>query len=209
VLADAGYAVLLPDPALSTGYGRGFIERGWGRWGERPYWDVMAAVEAAADHPAVDEQRLAAAGGSFGGYLANWIAGHTDRFAAIVTLASLWSLPGFHGTTDLGLVWEREFGDPYLDPSRYEQSSPDRHVGAITTPMLVIHGERELRVPISEALMLWTDLQRHGVESRLLYFPDENHWILKPQHARLWYQTVLGFLGEHLRGETFERPALL
>ena len=209
VLADAGYAVLLPDPALSTGYGRAFIERGWGRWGERPYTDVMACVDAAAADPRVDEQRLAAAGGSFGGYLANWIAGHTDRFAGIITHASLWALPGFHGTTDLGLVWEREFGDPYVDASRYVEHSPDRHVGSITTPMLVIHGETDLRVPISEALALWTDLQRNGVDARLLYFPDENHWILKPPHVRLWYQAVLGFLGEQLRGEPFERPQLL
>ena len=209
VLADAGYAVLLPDPALSTGYGRAFIERGWGRWGERPYTDLMTTVDAAAAHPAVDEQRLAAAGGSFGGYMANWVAGHTDRFECIVTHASLWSLPGFHGTTDLGLIWEREFGDPYVDASRYEENSPDRFVGSITTPMLVIHGENDLRVPISEGLMLWTDLMRHAVDARLLYFPDENHWILKPQHARLWYQTVLGFLAEHLRGEPFERPELL
>ena len=209
VLADAGYAVLLPDPALSTGYGQAFIERGWGRWGERPYTDVMACVDAAAADPRVDEQRLAAAGGSFGGYLANWIAGHTDRFAGIITHASLWALPGFHGTTDLGLIWEREFGDPYVDASRYVEHSPDRHVGSITTPMLVIHGETDLRVPISEALTLWTDLQRHGVDARLLYFPDENHWILKPQHVRLWYQAVLGFLDEQLRGEPFERPPLL
>ena len=209
VLADAGYAVLLPDPALSTGYGRAFIERGWGRWGERPYTDVMACVDAAAADVRIDEQRLVAAGGSFGGYLANWIAGQTERFAGIITHASLWALPGFHGTTDLGLVWEREFGDPYLDPGRYVEHSPDRQIRSITTPMLVIHGETDLRVPISEALTLWTDLQRNGVDARFLYFPDEHHWIQKPQHVRLWYQTVLAFLAERLRGEPFERPELL
>ena len=209
VLAAAGYAVLLPDPALSTGYGQAWIERGWGRWGDAPYTDLMAAVEDVAGRADVDAERVAAAGGSFGGYMANWVAGHTDRFRAIVTHASLWSLRAFHGTTDLGLFWEREFGDPYLDDRRYRENSPDAHVAAITTPILVIHGEQDLRVPISEGLTLWTDLIRHGVDARLLYFPDENHWVLKPQHARLWYATVLAFLAEHLDDRPFERPELL
>jgi dipeptidyl aminopeptidase/acylaminoacyl peptidase len=209
VLADRGFAVLLPDPALSTGYGRAFIERGWGRWGAEPFTDVMAAVDAAAAHEAVDGDRIAAAGGSFGGYMANWIAGHTDRFRGIVTHASLWVLESFHGTTDVGLLWEREFGDPYVDAARFTEHSPRRHVGAIRTPMLVIHGEQDYRVPISEALTLWTDLSRHGVDARFLYFPDENHWVLKPQNARVWYGTVLAFLAEQLLGESFEPPELL
>ena len=135
--------------------------------------------------------------------MANWVAGHTDRFRGIVTHASLWELRGFHGTTDHGPSWEVEFGDPYVDPSRYEAASPHRFVDRIRTPMLVIHGELDHRVPISEALRLWTDLRRHDVPSRFLYFPDENHWVLKPQNARLWYGTVLAFLDEH-----GARPAL-
>ncbi|GGI07490.1 S9 family peptidase [Egicoccus halophilus] len=210
VLAAAGYAVLLPDPALSTGYGRDFVQRGWGRWSEAPYTDLLAAVDAAEAHTAVDGSRTAAMGGSFGGYMANWVAGHTDRFSAIVTHASLWNLEGFHGTTDMGLFWEREFGDPYAtDRARYREHSPQRHVGNIRTPMLVIHGELDYRVPISEGLTLWTDLARHGVDARFLHFPDENHWILKPQNARLWYQTVLAFLDEHVHGTDFARPDLL
>ncbi len=209
VLAAQGYAVLLPDPAQSTGYGQDFHDRGWGTWGDEPYTDLMAAVDAAERHEAIDASRTAALGGSFGGYMANWIAGHTDRFRCLVTHASLWNLPAFHGTTDIGLFWETEFGDPYLDRSRYEEHSPHRFVTAITTPMLVIHGERDYRVPFSEALMLMTDLKRNGVDARLLYFPDENHWILKPQNARVWYETVLNFLGEHLDDTPFERPALL
>jgi dipeptidyl aminopeptidase/acylaminoacyl peptidase len=209
VLADAGYAVLLPDPALSTGYGRDFIQRGWGRWGKEPYTDLMTAVEHAAADDRVDGDRVLAAGGSFGGYMANWVAGHTDRFRGIITHASLWALENFHGTTDMGVFWEREFGDPYRDASKYEENSPDRHVGSITTPMLVIHGEKDLRVPVSESLILWTDLARNGADARFLYFPDENHWILKPQNARVWYQTVLAFLAEHLDGADFERPELL
>jgi dipeptidyl aminopeptidase/acylaminoacyl peptidase len=209
VLAARGYAVLLPDPALSTGYGQDFIARGWGRWGAEPYTDVMAAVDGAVARADVDADRTAAMGGSFGGYLANWVAGNTDRFDAIVTHASLWDLEGFHGTTDLGVWWEFEFGDPYEDPARYREHSPRRHVGDITTPMLVIHGELDYRVPVSEALTLWTDLQRHRVPSELLYFPDENHWVLKPQNARLWYATVLAFLDHHVLGAPWERPDLL
>jgi len=209
LLAARGYAVLLPDPALSTGYGLSFVARGWGRWGDRPYTDVMAAVDAAVSRPDVDGSRTAAMGGSFGGYMANWVAGHTDRFRAIVTHAGLWALDQFHGTTDLGVWWERQLGDPYLDRDRYEAHSPNRHVGHIRTPMLVIHGERDHRVPVGEALRLWTDLRRHGVESRFLYFPDENHWIEKPQNARLWYETVFAFLDHHVLGHPWQRPGLL
>jgi len=209
LLATKGYAVLLPDPAISTGYGHAFIQRGWGRWGAEPYTDVIAAVDAALDRPELDGDRTALMGGSFGGYMANWVAGSTGRFRAIVTHASLWELRGFHGTTDYGPDWEREFGDPYADPSRYEQWSPSRLLSNIRTPMLVIHGEQDLRVPISEALRLWTDLRRHGVPARFLYFPDENHWVLKPQNARLWSETVSAFLDEHVRGEEWQKPALL
>ncbi|MFI5261886.1 MAG: alpha/beta hydrolase family protein, partial [Candidatus Limnocylindrales bacterium] len=112
-------------------------------------------------------------------------------------------------TTDSGAWWELEMGDPYRDPRRYEAHSPANHIGAIKTPMLVIHGELDARVPISEALRLWTDLQRHDVPSRFLYFPDENHWVLKPQNARVWYATVQAFLDEHLRGVPWQRPELL
>jgi dipeptidyl aminopeptidase/acylaminoacyl peptidase len=209
LLAARGYAILLPDPALSTGYGHAFVQRGWGRWGGEPYTDILAATDAALERPELDAERTALMGGSYGGYMANWVAGNTERFGAIVTHASLWDLRGFHGTTDYGPDWEREFGDPYVDASRYEEWSPSKLLAQIRTPILVIHGQRDLRVPISEALRLWTDLRRHGAPARFLYFPDENHWILKPQNARLWYESVLAFLDEQLRGEEFRRPALL
>ncbi|MFI5262525.1 MAG: S9 family peptidase [Candidatus Limnocylindrales bacterium] len=209
LLAQRGYAVVLPDPAISMGYGQAFIQRGWGEWGATPYTDMLAAVDAAVARPDIDGSRTALMGGSFGGYMANWVAGHTDRFRAIVTHASLWELRGFHGTTDSGAWWELEMGDPYRDPRRYEAHSPANHIGAIKTPMLVVHGELDARVPISEALRLWTDLQRHDVPSRFLYFPDENHWVLKPQNARVWYATVLAFLDEHLQGVPWQRPELL
>jgi len=211
VLAARGYAVLLPNPALSTGFGQDFVRRGRGRWGYEPYTDLMAAVDAAVARPDIDAERTAALGGSFGGYMANWVAGHTDRFRCIVTHASLWALDQFHGSTDLGVWWEREFGDFYDQDrrERYVQNSPNRHIGKITTPMLVIHGELDHRVPIGEGLRLWTDLRRHGVESKFLYFPDENHWILKPNNIVLWYETVLSWLDHHVLGEPWRRPSLV
>jgi dipeptidyl aminopeptidase/acylaminoacyl peptidase len=169
----------------------------------------MATVDDVAPRPEIDAEAMAALGGSFGGYMANWVAGHTDRFRAIVTHASLWYLEQFHGSTDLGVWWEREFGDPYADPQRYRDNSPHLFVGKITTPMLVTHGEVDYRVPIGETLKLWTDLQRHGVESQFLYFPDEHHWILKPGNSKVWYATVFAFLDHHVRGKPWQRPALV
>jgi dipeptidyl aminopeptidase/acylaminoacyl peptidase len=209
LLVERGYAVLLPDPALSTGYGQAFVGRGRGRWGDEPFTDLMAATDAAVARPDIDETRTAAMGGSFGGYMANWVAGHTDRFRCLVTHASLWALDQFHGTTDHAAWWEREFGDPYRDLSRYEAHSPHRAIGEIRTPVLVIHGERDHRVPVSEALRLWVDLMRHAVEAKFLYFPDENHWVLKPQHARVWYETVFAWLDHHVLGKDWQRPDML
>jgi dipeptidyl aminopeptidase/acylaminoacyl peptidase len=209
LLAARGYAVLLPDPALSTGYGQGFVGRGRGRWGAEPFTDLMSLVDAAVARPEVDERRTAAMGGSFGGYMVNWVAGQTDRFRCIVTHASIWSLEQFHGTTDHAAWWEREFGSPEAMPERYRDHSPDRNLARIRTPMLIIHGERDHRVPIGEALRLWTDLTRTGVEAKFLYFPEENHWILTPPHVRVWYETVLAFLDQHVLGKDWVRPELL
>jgi len=209
LLVERGYAVLMPDPAISIGYGQRMVERGWGHWGEAPYTDILTALDEALTRPDLDALRTALAGGSYGGYMANWVAGHTDRFRAIVTHASLWDLRPFHGTTDTGADWEHEMGDPYRQPELYDRQSPAAHIGSIKTPMLVIHGERDFRVPVGEALALWTDLRRHGVSARFLYFPDENHWILKPNNARLWYETVLAFLDEQVLGKEWVRPPLL
>ena len=210
LMAARGYAVLLPDPALSTGYGLDFVARGWGQWGGAPYADLMAITDAAVARPDIDAERTAAMGGSFGGYMANWIAGHTDRFRAIVTHASLWALDQFGPTTDASYYWSRE-----MTPEMAERNSPHRHADAVTTPMLVIHGDKDYRVPIGEGLRLWWDLvSRHGgdpaaLPHRFLYFPDENHWVLSPQNAAVWYQTVTAFLDHHVLGKDWETPDLL
>jgi dipeptidyl aminopeptidase/acylaminoacyl peptidase len=206
LMAARGYAVLLPDPALSTGYGQAFVDRGWANWGGAPYTDLMALTDAAEARPDIDASRTAAMGGSFGGYMANWVAGHTDRFDAIVTHASLWALDQFGPTTDDAAYWRGE-----MTPAMEQANSPHRFADVITTPMLVIHGDKDYRVPIGEALRLWWDLvsRREDPEDmphRFLYFPDENHWILKPQHSVLWYETVFAFLAHHVRGEAFVVP---
>jgi dipeptidyl aminopeptidase/acylaminoacyl peptidase len=209
LMAARGYAVLLPDPALSTGYGQDFVQRGYHSWGERPFRDIMAITDQAVRRPGIDETRTAMMGGSYGGYMANWIAGHTDRFQAIVSHAGLWSLEAMFGTTDMPQFWRPQFGDPLTSPAMYEENSPHRHIDRITTPMLVIHGNKDYRVPFGEALRLWWDLKRHGDEAKFLYFPDENHWILTPGNVAIWYETVAAFLAHHVLGEPWERPGLL
>ena len=213
LLVAKGYAVLLPDPALSTGYGQDFVQRGWGQWGKAPFTDLMAITDAAVAQPEIDPKRTGAMGGSFGGYMANWIAGHTNRFDAIVTHASLWALDQFGPTTDAAWYWQRE-----MSPEMAVENSPHLYVADITTPMLVIHGDKDYRVPIGEGLRLWYELLAESglpadddgkTDHRFLYFPDENHWVLKPQHTKIWYEVVTAFLSEHVLGEDVALPEFL
>jgi dipeptidyl aminopeptidase/acylaminoacyl peptidase len=209
LMVARGYAVLLPDPALSTGYGYQMIARGWDHWGGNPYTDVMAITDAVVDRPDIDAERTAMMGGSYGGYMANWIAGHTDRFKAIVSHAGLWALDQMFATTDGPPFWRRHFGDPATHPERYQASSPHLHADKIVTPMLIIHGDKDYRVPVGEALRLWWDLAFRSAPARFLYFPDENHWILKPADVQVWYETVLAFLAEHVLDQPWQRPELV
>jgi len=209
LMAARGYAVLLPDPALSTGYGNEFVARGHGEWGGRPYADLMTVTDAATARPDIDASRTAMMGASFGGYMANWIAGHTDRFAAIVSHAGLWALDQMFGTSDLPVFWRRTYGDPAVQPARYLDNSPHLHADRIVTPMLIIHGDKDYRVPIGEALRLYWDLTSRGKPAKFLYFAQENHWVLQPGDVRVWYETVFAFLAEHVLGMHWQRPALL
>ncbi|MBB5906964.1 prolyl oligopeptidase family serine peptidase [Actinoalloteichus hymeniacidonis] len=205
-----GYAVVLPDPALSTGYGRDFIQRGWADWGNEPFTDLMTLADVAADRSDIDADRTAAMGASFGGYMANWVAGHTDRFAAIVTHASDWMLADANESGDVAHEFTREM--TWEDGDR---NSPHHAVDQITTPMLVIHGDKDYRVPIHEGIRLWRDLLVRSADDngvtphKFLYFPDENHWILAPQHTKLWYETVFAFLDHHVHGKPWRRPEIL
>ncbi|MCU1687070.1 MAG: prolyl oligopeptidase family protein [Amycolatopsis sp.] len=208
LFAARGYAVLLPDPALSTGYGRHMLERGWQEWGGRPYTDVLALTDAALERPDLDAERTAVAGGSYGGYLTNWIIGHTDRFRCAISHASLWDLSSFRPATDDLVGWERWYGDPRKDPEFYRKWSPSTYVDDITTPTLVIHGERDYRCPVGEGLALYSELQRRDVSSAMLYLPDEGHWVLKPGNVKLWYQSAFAWLDHHVLDQPWERPEL-
>jgi dipeptidyl aminopeptidase/acylaminoacyl peptidase len=210
LMVAQGYAVLLPDPALSTGYGQDFIRRGWGRWGAEPFTDLMTITDATVARDDIDAGRTAAMGGSFGGYLANWVAGHTGRFRGIVTHAGLWALDQFGPTTDGYDYWRRE-----MSPQMASENSPHRFVEQIRTPMLIIHGDHDYRVPIGEALRLWAELAEHHSDDegqmphRYLYFPDESHWVLGPQNVKAWYATVFAFLDLTVHGRDWHTPDIL
>jgi dipeptidyl aminopeptidase/acylaminoacyl peptidase len=204
VAVERGYAVLLPDPALSTGYGPGWIARAWPHRAAEVWSDVEAVLDEALRRPDLDARRTACLGGSFGGYMTNWVAGHTDRFGAIVTHAGLWALDQQHTTTDAAYWKSDVFRTPAEHPEWYAQNSPNNFIDAISTPMLVVHGNRDYRVPISEALRLWWDLVSHfdgepdQLPHRFLQFTDENHWITSPANAQVWYEVVQGFVDRHV-----------
>jgi dipeptidyl aminopeptidase/acylaminoacyl peptidase len=198
--AAAGYVVALPNPRGSTGYGQAFIEGIWNNtWGAACYTDLMAVTDALCARDDVDETRTIAMGGSFGGYMTNWIGSQTDRFDALVTHASLYDLSSFHGVTDEPSWLALEFGlTPDEDREAFDRWSPERFLKQWKTPTLVIHGEKDYRVPISEGLALFEGLQRMRVPSELLIFPDENHWILKPRNIVVWYEAWQEFVKAHL-----------
>ncbi|MFN3653615.1 MAG: S9 family peptidase [Armatimonadota bacterium] len=200
VAASQGYVVALPNPSGSTGFGQALVEQIWGNsWGAQCYHDLMAVTDEVERLPQVDPARIAAMGGSFGGYMTNWIGGNTDRFRCLVTHASLYHLLAFQGTTDFPVWFARHIGGaPYADPGAYDRYSPHARVQHWKSPTLVIHGEKDYRVPIGEALALFEALQHHGVPSEMVIFPDENHWILRPRNVIAWYDAVLEFLGRHL-----------
>ena len=200
MFATRGYVVLMPNPRGSTGYGLKFMEEISGDWGGKCYEDLMAATDALAALPYVDGDRIGAAGGSFGGYMANWIAGHTNRFRTLVSHAGVYDQRSMYGSTEELWFPEWEFrGVPWENPELYEKWSPSNFADRIQTPMLLIHGEHDYRVPLNQALQLFTVLKRRGVPSRFLYYPDEGHWVLKPQNSRLWYKTLLDWLDSYLK----------
>jgi dipeptidyl aminopeptidase/acylaminoacyl peptidase len=197
VFVSQGYRVCCPNPRGSTGYGQAFIEGIWGnQWGAACYRDLMAVTDALEARPEVDKTRIVAMGGSFGGYMTNWIGGNTERFKALITHASLFHLSAFAAMTDMPAYWYmQQRSGPYSpDADRY---SPHTKIDQWKTPTLIIHGEKDYRVPVGEALALFEALQWKGVTSELLIYPDENHWILKPRNGKNWYDSILSFLGRH------------
>ena len=200
MFAARGYVVLMPNPRGSIGFGQKFIEEISRDWAGRVYTDIMNGVDHLAAQPYVDSSRMGAAGASYGGYMVNWILGHTDRFKALVSHAGVYNLESMYGVTEELWFPEWEFGGPpWENEEIYERLSPHKYAKNFNTPTLVTHGELDFRVPIGEGFQLFTALQRRGIPSRLLYFPDEGHWVLKPQNSKLWHQTVLEWLDRWLK----------
>ena len=188
----SGYVVIMINFHGSTGYGQKFIDAINGDWGGAPFDDLMAGLDYAEKaYPFIDKNRECALGASYGGYMANWILGHTDRFKCIVTHDGMFNAESAWGTTEELWFNNWEFkGAPYENRESYILWSPHQYAKNFKTPTLVIHGQRDYRLDVSEGLQLFTTLQMEGVPSEMLYFPDEGHWVMKPQNSQLWYKTV-------------------
>jgi len=197
VFASAGFVVVQPNPRGSTGYGQKFIDEINADWGGKPYDDIMTVVDAVAAQPYIDNTRMAAAGASYGGYMVNWMNGHTNRFKAIVSHGGVFDLASWSRETEEQWfpLWEMK-GTAVDNPDLYEKFSPATYARDFKTPTLVIHGEQDFRDVTGQGLQLFTVLQQQKIPSKLLLFPDEGHWVLKPQNSLLWYHTVLDWLGE-------------
>ncbi len=197
VFAGAGYLVVMPNPRGSTGYGQKFIDDINSDWGGKPYDDIMAVVDHVAGLKYADPDRMAAGGGSYGGYMADWLLGHTNRFKAIVSHDGVFDLRSMAGETEELWFPQWEFHSmPWDNPDLYAKLSPSFYVKDFKTPTLVFHGELDYRVPVGQGLQLFTALQLQKVPSKMVVFPDEGHWVLKPQNSVLWYSQFLEWVGE-------------
>ncbi|MBP7570456.1 MAG: S9 family peptidase [Acidobacteria bacterium] len=207
VFASAGYIVVMPNPRGSTGFGQQFVDEISGDWGGKVYDDLMKGLDFAEALPYVERGRVGAAGASFGGYMMNWFLGHTTRFRAIVSHASVYNLTSMWGVTEE--LWFPEWdikGTPWTNPEGYAKFSPHTYAKNFKTPTLVTHGELDFRVPIGEGLQLFTTLQRLEVPSRLVYFPDEGHWINRPANAALWYREFIEWMNKWVPESRIPKP---
>jgi len=208
--AAQGYAVVLPNPRGSTGYGQAYADAVSRDWGGRPYEDILALVDAAIEGGTVDGERMCALGASYGGYMVHWINGHTDRFRCLVAHAGIFDLEAFYYRTDELWFPEWELGGPPFERAEdYRKFSPHFFVARWKTPTLVSVGELDYRTTVDHGYAAFTALQRRGVPSKLLVFPDEGHWIAKPKNARVFHDVVFAWLAEHLgarRNESAKAP---
>jgi dipeptidyl aminopeptidase/acylaminoacyl peptidase len=204
VYAGAGYGVVMIDFHGSTGYGQAFTDAIRKDWGGKPLIDLQKGLEAvAAEHPWIDRERVCALGASYGGYMINWIAGQwPDGFRCLVNHDGVFDMRMMYYATEELWFPEWEQGGPYFEnPAAHEKHNPAAHVASWKTPMLVIHGALDHRVPETQGLAAFTALQRRGIESELLLFPDENHWVLKPANSLQWHDVVLEWLDRYLKSE--------
>jgi len=196
--AAQGYVVALPNPRGSTGFGQRFVDEITHDWGGKVFADLTNGLAYLEKQSYVDTTRMAAAGASYGGYMMNWFQGHLDKFRCLVTHCGVYNFWNMYGATEEIWFDEWEHGIPWATPD-FDKHSPHRFAGNFKTPTLVIHNELDFRVPVNEGMNLFTTLQRKGIPSKFLYFPDEGHWVLKPQNSELWHQTVFAWLAEYLK----------
>ncbi len=199
MFASAGYVVVAPNPRGSTGYGQKFTDEISKDWGGKVYTDLMNAYDyAIKNYPFIDSQNTFASGASYGGYMINWIEGHTDRFKALFCHDGTFNLESMWGTTEE--LWFPEWelgGTPWENREAFVKWSPHQYAKNFKTPMLIVHGAYDFRLSEEQAFQLFTTLQRMGIESKLLYFPDETHFVSKPQNAKLWWNTLFDWFKSH------------
>jgi dipeptidyl aminopeptidase/acylaminoacyl peptidase len=199
MFAARGYVVAAVNFHGSTGYGQRFTDAISRHWGEYPLEDLLKGLDVVARLPYVDSTRMGAAGASYGGYMVFWLAGHTDRFKALVAHDGVFNPVSMYGSTEELWFMEWEFGGtPYQQRELYERWSPLNHVTKWKTPILIVHGQLDFRVDVSEAYQAFTAARRLGVPAKFLYFPDEDHWVARPRNRRLWWGTVLDWLDQYV-----------
>jgi dipeptidyl aminopeptidase/acylaminoacyl peptidase len=198
--AAQGYVVALPNPRGSTGFGQKFVDDISGDWGGKCFDDLMKGVDYMESQPYIDKDRVAAAGASFGGYMMDWFQGHTTRFKTLITHCGVYNFESMYATTEEIWFDEWEHGGPPWGPNHasYEKHSPHKYAKNFKTPMLIIHNDLDFRVPVSEGQQLFTTLQRLKVPSKFINFPDEGHWVLKPQNSAFWHREVFTWLKKYV-----------
>jgi len=204
IYANDGYVVFLPNPRGSTGYGQKFLAEISGDWGGKVFTDISNGVAQVASLPYVDKNRIGAAGASYGGYMVDWIEGHNNdprfQYRVLVSHDGVYNLTAMYGATEELWFPDWEFkGTPWTNPAMYERWSPHNFVRNFHTPILIITNGLDYRVPEGEGLQMFTAVQRMGVESKLIDFPDEGHWVLKPGNSAFWHNNVLAWLDKHLK----------
>lgn len=197
--AAQGYVVALPNPRGSTGFGQTYVDEISGDWGGKCFDDLMAGLAYLENLPYIDTSRMGAAGASFGGYMMNWFEGHTTRFKTLISHCGVYNFDSMYAMTDE--LWFDEWehgGPPWGKRESYEKHSPHRFAKDFKTPMLIIHNDLDFRVPIDEGFQMFTTLQRLGVPSKMINFPDEGHWVLKPANSAYWHREVFAWLAKYV-----------
>jgi dipeptidyl aminopeptidase/acylaminoacyl peptidase len=209
VFASPGYLVAWVNRHGSTGFGERFARSIHGAWGERPTQDILRANEYLFEKvPAIDRDNVAAAGASYGGYLATWLLGHTDVFKTLVNHAGASDYVGQYGADLTNYIFDDVVwgGTPWANAEAMQRNNPMTYAKNFKTPMLILHGELDYRVPYGQSLSLYGTLQGMGVPSRLVIFPNENHWILSPQNSIYWNYEVQNWLARYIGGTPMPKP---